>query len=51
MGPKVRACIQFLDAGGGCAVITRPQFAPAVLAGKAGTGTRIVAARADRGAA
>ena len=24
MGPKVRAALQFLDAGGGCAVITRP---------------------------
>jgi carbamate kinase len=51
MGPKVRACLQFLDSGGGCAVIARPRLAPAVLSGHAAAGTRIVSRLADRGAA
>jgi carbamate kinase len=51
MGPKVRACLQFLDAGGGCAVIARPRLAPRVLSGHAAAGTRIVPRLADRGAA
>jgi carbamate kinase len=50
MGPKVRASLQFLDAGGGCAVITRPLLVASVLAGHA-AGTRIVRSMPHRGAA
>jgi hypothetical protein len=38
--PKVRACLQFLEAGGRESVITCPKALPAALAGR--TGTRIV---------
>ncbi len=51
MGPKVRACLRFLDAGGRCAVIARPRLAPAVLSGHPAAGTRIVSRLVDRGAA
>jgi carbamate kinase len=51
MGPKVRACLQFLDAGGGCAVITSPRLVPRALSGLDGVGTRVVAGVAGRGAA
>jgi carbamate kinase len=51
MGPKVRACLKFLDSGGGCAVIGRPRVVSAVLAGRATSGTRIVSTLAGRGAA
>ena len=37
MAPKVEACIQFLERGGGEAIITSPENAEAALAGKAGT--------------
>jgi carbamate kinase len=50
MGPKVRACLQFLDSGGEYAVIARPQHVSAALSGRPGAGTRIVV-RADQGAA
>ena len=51
MGPKVRAALQFLDAGGGCAVITRPWLVPSALSGDAARVTRIVRGLAGRGAA
>jgi carbamate kinase len=51
MGPKVRAALQFLDAGGGCAVITRPWLVPSALSGDPGRSTRIVRGVAGRGAA
>jgi carbamate kinase len=41
MAPKVEACIQFLERGGGEAIITSPEHAEEALAGKAGT--RLVA--------
>jgi carbamate kinase len=37
MAPKVEACIQFLERGGGEAIITSPENAEAALAGNAGT--------------
>jgi carbamate kinase len=37
MAPKVEACIQFLERGGGEAIITSPENAEKALAGKAGT--------------
>jgi carbamate kinase len=51
MGPKIRAALQFLDAGGGCAVITRPWLVPGALSGNPGSATRIVRDMAGRGAA
>jgi carbamate kinase len=51
MGPKVRASLKFLDAGGGCAVITSPQLVSAVLTGHSAAGTRIVRSKARQGAA
>jgi carbamate kinase len=57
MGPKVRACLSFLDGGGGCAVITSPALVAAALAPSrlAATGapaaTRIVANDTGVGAA
>ncbi|SNS70927.1 carbamate kinase [Asanoa hainanensis] len=51
MGPKVRAALRFLDAGGGCAVITRPWLVPSALSGDPGRATRIVRGMAGRGAA
>jgi carbamate kinase len=42
MGPKVRACLQFLDAGGESVVITRPASVAAVMSGRSAAGTRIV---------
>ncbi len=51
MGPKVRAALQFLDAGGGCAVITRPWLVPSALSGDPARATRIVRGLAGRGAA
>jgi carbamate kinase len=51
MGPKVRASLWFLDAGGGCAVVARPRSLPAVLTGHAAAGTRIVARLPDRATA
>jgi carbamate kinase len=51
MGPKVRAALRFLDAGGRCAVITRPRLVPVALSGANMGATRIVADLADRGAA
>lgn len=51
MGPKIRAALQFLDAGGGCAVITRPWLVPGALSGNPGRATRIVRGVAGRGAA
>ena len=37
MAPKIEACIQFLEKGGGEAIITSPDCAEAALAGRAGT--------------
>jgi carbamate kinase len=37
MAPKVEACIQFLEKGGGEAIITSPECAEQALAGRAGT--------------
>ncbi|MFB6207353.1 MAG: carbamate kinase [Haloglomus sp.] len=37
MGPKVRACLAFLDGGGERAVVTRPEDVTAAVAGEAGT--------------
>jgi carbamate kinase len=51
MGPKVRAALWFLDAGGGCAVITRPWLVPSALSGDPGRSTRIVRSVAGQGAA
>jgi carbamate kinase len=55
MGPKVRAALQFLDAGGSCVGITRPRLVPSVLSNHAVAGTRILASVAGtntgRGAA
>jgi carbamate kinase len=51
MGPKVRAALRFLDAGGGCAVITRPWLVPGALSGNPARATRIVRSMAGRGAA
>jgi carbamate kinase len=51
MGPKVRACLEFLDAGGSCALIARPDAVAAVLSGRASAGTRIVSGLTERGAA
>ena len=51
MGPKVRAALQFLDAGGGCAVITRPWLVPSALSGDPARATRIVRGMAGRGVA
>jgi carbamate kinase len=51
MGPKVRAALGFLDAGGGCAVITRPRLVPVALSGGNVGATRIVRDLAGRGAA
>ena len=50
MGPKVRASLRFLDAGGWCAAITRPRLVPVVLSGGSVGATRITRAVA-RGAA
>jgi carbamate kinase len=50
MGPKVRAALRFLDAGGGCAVITRARLVPTALTGHTAA-TRIVRSLARRGAA
>ena len=41
MGPKIRAVIQFLEGGGGTAIITDPENVERALAGE--TGTRIEA--------
>jgi carbamate kinase len=41
MAPKIEACIQFLERGGGEAIITSPEHAEEALAGEAGT--RLVA--------
>jgi carbamate kinase len=41
MAPKVEACIQFLEHGGGEAIITSPELAAEALNGRAGT--RLVA--------
>jgi carbamate kinase len=41
MAPKIEACIEFLEHGGGEAIITSPDAMEAALAGEAGT--RIVA--------
>jgi carbamate kinase len=49
MGPKVRAALQFLDGGGGCAIITSPALVPTAFRGAAGT--RIVRRAAGQGAA
>ncbi|HEV7756042.1 MAG TPA: carbamate kinase [Mycobacteriales bacterium] len=49
MGPKVRAALQFLDGGGGCAVITSPGLVSRALSGR--VGTRIVRGAAGQGAA
>jgi len=43
MGPKIRAAIQYLEAGGPEALITSPQHIERALAGQ--TGTRITAGR------
>jgi carbamate kinase len=51
MGPKVRAALRFLDAGGGCVVITRPWLVPSALSGDPAHATRIVRDLAGRGAA
>jgi carbamate kinase len=51
MGPKVGAALQFLDAGGSCAVITRPPLVAGVLSNGTARGTRIIARLAGRGAA
>jgi carbamate kinase len=51
MGPKVGAALRFLDAGGGCAVITRPRLVSVALSGGNPGATRIVRDLADRGAA
>lgn len=55
MGPKVRAALQFLDAGGSCVGITRPRLVASVLSNQAARGTRILAGvpgtKAGRGAA
>jgi carbamate kinase len=51
MGPKVRACLEFLDAGGSSAVIARPAAVVAMLSGRASAGTRIVSRLTERGAA
>jgi carbamate kinase len=51
MGPKVRAALRFLDAGGGCAVITRPWLVSSALSGDPAHATRIVRDLAGRGAA
>jgi carbamate kinase len=51
MGPKVRAALRFLDAGGGCAVITRPWLVASALSGDPASATRIVRDLAGRGAA
>jgi carbamate kinase len=45
MGPKVEACIEFVEATGGLAVITSPERLAAALQGK--TGTRIATEFAD----
>ncbi len=37
MAPKIEACIQFLERGGGEAIITSPECAEKALAGRAGT--------------
>jgi len=37
MLPKVQACVQFVENGGGEALITCPQALSLALAGKAGT--------------
>jgi carbamate kinase len=37
MAPKIEACIQFLEKGGGEAIITSPECAEQALAGRAGT--------------
>ncbi|MFF5207267.1 carbamate kinase [Streptosporangium sp. NPDC000396] len=51
MGPKVRAALQFLDAGGGCAAITRAELVPGVLSSRNARATRIVGHLTGRGAA
>jgi carbamate kinase len=51
MGPKVRAALEFLGAGGGCAVITRPRLVPVALSAANIGATRIVRDLAGRGAA
>jgi carbamate kinase len=43
MGPKVRAALRFLDAGGSCVVITRPGLVAGALSDPGAPGTRIVA--------
>jgi carbamate kinase len=37
MAPKIEACLEFLDAGGEEAIITRPELLEEALAGRAGT--------------
>ena len=51
MGPKVRACLDFVDRGGRCAVITSPELVAQALTPARRAGTRIVASLAGRGAA
>jgi carbamate kinase len=43
MGPKIRAALQFVEAGGHEALITSPEHIEQALAGE--TGTRITAGR------
>jgi carbamate kinase len=40
MGPKIEACIQFLENGGKRAIITSPALIPDALSGRAGTTMR-----------
>jgi carbamate kinase len=51
MGPKVRACLDFVENGGRCAVITSPSLVGTALTTGRGAGTRIVSSAAGRGAA
>jgi carbamate kinase len=37
MAPKIEACLEFLDAGGEEAIITRPELLEEALEGRAGT--------------
>jgi carbamate kinase len=50
MGPKVRAAVRFLQAGGRTAVITNAALMAASLAGDADAGTRILAEHVSEGA-
>lgn len=51
MGPKVRASLEFVEAGGRCAVITSPELVGQALTPACTAGTRIVSRVAGRGAA